>query len=89
MDCHLALFSKLLNTEHSVGGESTKDCFKLCCFTFDTRDNRVLTRRCVHSCAENQHVVFSAPKGQLQHWPVNHIDPQQNAFITVDSVSFV
>lgn len=37
----------------------------------------------------DQHVLLSAPKGHLHHWPVNHINPQQNVFITVEKVSFV
>lgn len=43
----------------------------------------------VDSHGENQHVVLSAPKGQLYHCPVNHIGSRQNVFITVDNVSFV
>lgn len=69
--------------------ESTKDCFKWCCFIFNSHDKRGLTRSCVYSPAENRHGVLGGLKGQLHHWPVNHTGPQQNVFITVDNVSFV
>lgn len=62
--------------------ESTNDCFKYCCFIFNSHDNRGLTRSCVYSPAENQHGVLAQRVNSTT-------GPQQYVCITVDNVSFM